>query len=72
MLLLQNNKTKTDCIQISQQDIFYSSSRFGTRHFNVNSEVIGSLIRAHETSGLFGICTLDGNYALIDTTSDGA
>ena len=60
---------KDDPIQINNQDIFYPSS--GLRNFNVNSEVIGSLKRENENSGLFGLCSLDGNYLLIDTSSEG-
>ena len=70
-LTFQSHKAKVESMQISQEEIFHLRSGFGTRNVIVNAEVIGSLKRQHENSGLFGICTLDGDYALIDTSSVG-
>ncbi len=54
-----------------QPSVYYPTTYHRLRNFKVGSEVLGSINRNNEMSGLFCICTVDGTYTVINSSEQG-
>ncbi|XP_065063394.1 KICSTOR complex protein ITFG2-like isoform X2 [Rhopilema esculentum] len=61
-------KTKGKPSEPEQLHVLYTNQGYPGRNFNVNCEVTGSIKRENQVSGLFGLFTVDGFFALVDAS----